>query len=975
MLRFSLRRLLSVFVLLCLAVPGADRGRLEAQSLSEAQVGGTVRTALGELVPRALITLFDDAGVQLRSVDGGLNGTFVVRGLGPGVYRLRVEALGFSAKEYEGLQLRPGAFVRLAVVLAPAGSPVEVVAAAGMGQQAAAGRWVDAPALQSLPRETPGLEAWSTLSTLVGDDMGMEGLPGQFTRLSIDGIPFRPVRPLGQRGLDRAGGVFTGRTLSTFEIAADPSSLGVRAGAGGHLAAFSQRSGAASFSLDGAGSAGGLRSAATDPDDAPSATSIWGGGLASIVLSPDTSGLVLGADVWQVERPRGGLFPDAGGDVEGVGVPYVEQRRGFAGFARLDRVLSRGGAFWGAGRIAVQPGTTDLTGMAYGLGDAGERVDALVGLGLITPVGSDQTLEARVGVSRSAWTAATGAGVDLPFDAGAPTFFDASTGLRAGPGGVGIESASRLDLDVGGNLLLERGEHSITIGIQGGVAAHVQTLPTDAQAELFVGSGSPTSAWQGAVEARRFRGEVTGSVPRVAAYIEDTWQAGPGLTLEGGIRFDSEWVPISNVRPGVNWFQQTGLPTPTLVEQVGQPGGFLGLNWQGAGGTQLTLRGSYLSDEFDPLLMTELQVSQEYDDIRTTGSFQGWPAVPPAASSPSRIRSGLAYLRNDPEAPVSLRVTAALDHTTASGTGLGVAAIMRRTDGLVRRRDLNRSAAPRGVDAGGRDLWGQPLQVGAWLGATPGTLSRFDDFGPVWELDQGGWSEYVGVTGRLSHQLPSGLSVMAEYTWSRTEDNVPGIGSAGLIQGVSLEALSGDDATTGRSDLDRPHRAVATLSFPLPVGEGSAISGVYRFESGAPFTPGYMAGVDANMDGVRGNDPAFVSSAADSEFGSDWACLRGDAGGFAERNSCRAPDVHSFDLRLSIALPAAGVDLFVDGLNLLDQERSILDTALLRVDPAATVQGSGTTTRLPFTTNESFGMPLRDLSPGRVLRVGLRVGR
>ena len=41
----------------------------------------------------------------------------------------------------------------------------------------------------------------------------------------------------------------------------------------------------------------------------------------------------------------------------------------------------------------------------------------------------------------------------------------------------------------------------------------------------------------------------------------------------------------------------------------------------------------------------------------------------------------------------------------------------------------------------------------------------------------------------------------------------------------------------------------------------------------------------------------------------------------------------------------------------------------------AAITGGGTSTVLPFTPNPGFGEPLRDLSPGRMLRVGLRVGR
>jgi hypothetical protein len=98
-------------------------------------------------------------------------------------------------------------------------------------------------------------------------------------------------------------------------------------------------------------------------------------------------------------------------------------------------------------------------------------------------------------------------------------------------------------------------------------------------------------------------------------------------------------------------------------------------------------------------------------------------------------------------------------------------------------------------------------------------------------------------------------------------------------------------------------------------------------------------------------------------------------GGFATRNACRAPDVHALDLRLSLEIPGVGATFFVDALNVLDREMSLIDTALLMADPSGTITGQGAQTRLPFETNSGFGSALRDLSTGRTLRLGLRVGR
>lgn len=960
---------------LALALLGGTSVSVEAQSLSEAEIRGTVRTAAGEVIPRASVSLRAASGETVRTLSGGLDGSFVVRGVGPGVYTMRIEALGFSARVYTDIRLRPGVGVRLPVVLTSgAGGVADTVVAAGAGSPPSAGRWIETPELSALPGALPTLGAWANLSTLVDDDLGMEGLPGQFTRLSLDGLTFRPVRPLGSRSLAGAGGLFSPRSVSAMQISAGPATAELTPGAGGQIATYSARgTGDSGVALDGAASAGPLRVAATDPDEAPDALSFWGGGAARIVVSPDTASLAVGADVWQIERPRAGLLSGSSAGEEGLDEPYLDQQRAFSAFARFDRTLSGGSTLWGSGRVAVRQASNDLAGMAWGFDDAGERVDLLIGAGGLFALGRRETLEVRLGVTRSAWTSATSAGVALPFGADALTAVDPATGERVGPGLLQAGSASRMDGDASITLHLPRDRHQFKLGLQGGGASHSQDGDRVVRGMGIVGSGAVTGNWSGLVRATGFGVPVSATVPRVSVFGEDVWSLSPQATLVAGARFNSEWLPITGVTAAATWFLQSGLTAPTLTEQVTGGAGYLGLRWDGGQGTRFMAQGSYSNDEVDPGLLTEMLASTEYGDYNESGVQVAWPGVPLPVST-RRVQPAYAYLTSSPEAPTTVRLSAALAQAVG-GASFEAGAVFRRTEGLTRRRDLNRPAVPWGQDANGRDLWNAPGQIGSWLGADPATIGRFEAFGPVWELDQGGWSEYVGVTARLSSGTPGGVRWSAEYTWSRTEDNVPGLGGIDREYGVELAASSGGKATAGVSDLDRPHRAVGIMVIPLPLGPATELSGIYRFRSGAPFTPGYAAGVDANMDGVVGNDPAFVTAAADAAHGGEWSCVATDAGNFATRNGCREPDVHTLDLRLSIELPGPALSLVFDALNVLDQEVSLLDTALLSVDPAGSVTGGGATTQLPVVANPGFGSPLRDLSAGRTLRVGLRIGR
>jgi hypothetical protein len=155
---------------------------------------------------------------------------------------------------------------------------------------------------------------------------------------------------------------------------------------------------------------------------------------------------------------------------------------------------------------------------------------------------------------------------------------------------------------------------------------------------------------------------------------------------------------------------------------------------------------------------------------------------------------------------------------------------------------------------------------------------------------------------------------------------------------------------------------------------------IYRYHSGAPFTPGFGMGMDANADGSFSNDPAFVDRTIP---GTDallaaWGCLGDQLGGFADRNSCRSAGVHSLDARLAFRLGAMGRysgELILDGLNLLGGRDEYLDTGLYRVDPKGNITRNPATGQVsvPLVANPDFGKSLGNFQPGRTLRLGFRM--
>jgi hypothetical protein len=136
--------------------------------------------------------------------------------------------------------------------------------------------------------------------------------------------------------------------------------------------------------------------------------------------------------------------------------------------------------------------------------------------------------------------------------------------------------------------------------------------------------------------------------------------------------------------------------------------------------------------------------------------------------------------------------------------------------------------------------------------------------------------------------------------------------------------------------------------------------------------------VDANGDGSARNDPAFVDGTLPgvSDLFAAWDCLQEQNGRFVERNSCRAPSVHTLDLRFAL-VPTSKypVTLVIDALNLIDSDIADRDRALYLIDPngSLTVDPTSGDVAVPLVANPNFGEPVVRRTTGRKVRIGVRV--
>ena len=104
-----------------------------------------------------------------------------------------------------------------------------------------------------------------------------------------------------------------------------------------------------------------------------------------------------------------------------------------------------------------------------------------------------------------------------------------------------------------------------------------------------------------------------------------------------------------------------------------------------------------------------------------------------------------------------------------------------------------------------------------------------------------GYSIYHSGTFKIEKRLSHGLSLNANYTWSKSIDDASDVGTTFAETNIPQDVRN-VRAERGLSSFDHRHRFVVSYSYQLPMGhrrkmlEGWTVAGIGSFQSGAPFT-------------------------------------------------------------------------------------------------------------------------------------------
>ncbi|MCG6956097.1 MAG: hypothetical protein LJF04_08905, partial [Gemmatimonadetes bacterium] len=834
------------------------------------------------------------------------------------------------------------------------------------------------------------LGGWTSLarfSSLLDPSLGAQGLPGVMTTQVVDGVPFFAARHPYLRGESTGSPAFPTALLSRASVLADPADIYWLGAAGATLSANTRAGlGRAFDGVEGSWSGAPLWSSGTlDVPTKPSLTSYHAALHAGFALVPDTSLMFVAGEALRQQHPVPSRIPPEmaasldGLDpavVEALTSPTVETVSRVSGLARMDRwgdaslfTLRAAGGHETRRYDGADPGV-----LSYGRGLPENATDLSAALSLISSYDRDYRFELLGGVSLSDRTYGDASGL--------PAAMLVGSGVPVGEAAGSSAKVSRLDLYLAPALHMPLWTGRAKVGLAIHATNHKLDQTWAGDGDNFFSDAAGLLAGNG-VYARGSSSESSFSTTRVGAFAQYAWDAAPGLRIAMGGRIDWEVVPTSHVAFNADWALASGVPNDQFPSRFAQPGAVISATWDvdGDGRTILFAATSVGSGSLDPALMHEATAQDGGAHIRRfVGSGISWPDVSNGPSGAGSLPV-LTLLGPDTRPPRTSELGGGIVQDLGSGWVFHASFSARRTDFLPRRRDVNLPLYPLATDSHGRDLLGDLHKIGSVVAADVGTNRRFAGFDAVWAVDPDGWSKYQGASVGLEYARER-TDAFVSYTRSQTTDNW--IGASKGLPDASLDPrLPGDAGTSwaeGTSDFDIPNRLVAGVRYHFDVGQGADLAATYTYQSGRPFTPGYRTGVDANGDGSARNDVAFVPSATQlGSLASSWSCLADQAGGFAARNSCRGPSSSTLNASLRLAVLSSGdrpVYLTLEGFNLIEDKSGIVDSALLLLDPGQPIQrtADGSVVAIPTTVNPDFGTVILPRTPGRILRVGFRIG-
>lgn len=473
---------------------------------------------------------------------------------------------------------------------------------------------------------------------------------------------------------------------------------------------------------------------------------------------------------------------------------------------------------------------------------------------------------------------------------------------------------------------------------------------------------------QGIVDDYEIAGPgVNGENPRaiynileLAFYAQDDWQVNDRLLLNLGLRYDlrlfpDEPDPVAGVTADFPDLQTDDFPTD--ADNISPRVGFA-YDVDGAGNAVFRGGVGMFYGRVPPVFWSNalLNTGESQTFTRCTSGFDDpmtqQMVIEILRGERETFRScdeipgggGFSFTPNvnivgpDVEVPFALKANIGYDRRVAEDWRAGIDLQYSGTNDNYYNINRNLGAEQFRVDDGNRPMFQSIDLIDMELdGGSQRVSSNFND---VLVLVNEAESRTYQATLELAKAFTNGWSMRGSYTYSNSRDNTSSsccisstaIGETPTASSPNFLGDPGDDlvGSWGPADFERPHQVVLSGVAELPWG-GIMLSGIYRGQSGLPYTP--TVDGDVNGDGEDDNDRAFIGSPAQMNFDSpedastyqgllnSFECLSDQVGQIATRNSCRNPWINRLDARLTLPFETGRgqrIELIADLFNVLN---------------------------------------------------------
>ena len=401
------------------------------------------------------------------------------------------------------------------------------------------------------------------------------------------------------------------------------------------------------------------------------------------------------------------------------------------------------------------------------------------------------------------------------------------------------------------------------------------------------------------------------------AFAQDDWRLRPNFTLNLGVSYSYQQVPLGartsqvlnaiSTVPGLLEFREPKAQTKNFAPKIGfawSPDfkdGLLGRVF-GSGGKSSLRAGFSMGYDyiFDNLyILSNPPQLQQTNDVDTTlpatPNFLangGLPDTPVAITDPVVARQNTASFIPDQEVPYSLTWTASYQRQFRADWSFEARYVGTRGVHLLTQNRLNRQAkvAPEDGRPGLPTFFTAPTQ--AQLDALSLTLNQINarsSFVPAYAAAgfngasvvaflSNGNSTYHGGSAQVTKRISRGFQMSGAYTFSHLIDDTTAEVFSTVLSPRRVEDFQNLRRERANSALDHRHRFVASWIYEVPwfskssgfaktLLGGFSIAGTYTYETGERIT--VRSGNDANRNGDAAGDRAIFNPSGTEGVGSE----------------------------------------------------------------------------------------------------------